>query len=298
MNNNTFLKERNTVSLEKRNLDEQNNTFISNLRRAIDNSELSLHYQPRFNAISGKSDIIEALVRWHRPGIGRYYPGVFISEAEDNGLIFSLDLWVFERCCSDLKQLKMTVNPHIKIAINLSVLTCESIYYAQKIIEISKKHGVLLSDFEFEITEKTHTCDIRKVISFCETLKAYGAKFSLDDFGTGQSPLVNLNLLPASSVKIDQCFINGIGNSERCEIIIRALISMVKELGMQIVAEGVENEEQYWFMRDAGCDQIQGFLLCRPLELSRIESSMLYAPDIDFSNKQITNSNTPVEEIS
>ena len=187
MNNKVFSREYSAASPERRSSDSQQNTFISNLRYAIDNDELSLHYQPRFHAISGKADILEALVRWHRPGIGRYYPGVFIPDAEENGLIFSLDLWVFERCCKDLKRLQRTINPHTKIAINLSGLTCESIYYAQKIIEISKNHGVFLSDFEFEITEHTHVRDIRKVISFCETLKSYGAEFSLDDFGGGLS---------------------------------------------------------------------------------------------------------------
>jgi len=283
MNNKIFSREYSAASPEERNSESQHNTFISNLRYAIDNDELSLHYQPRFHATSGKADILEALVRWHRPGIGRYYPAVFLPDAEENGLIFSLDLWVFERCCKDLKHLQTSSNPHTKIAINLSVLTCESIYYAQKIIEISKKHGVHLSNFEFEITENTHVCDIRKVISFCETLKSYGAEFTLDDFGTGQSPLVNLNLLPANTVKIDHCFIHGIGNSKRCETIIRSLVSMLKELNMQVVAEGIESNEQYWFMRDTACDQLQGFLLCRPLGLKRIESSILHAPEIKHS---------------
>ena len=283
MKNEIFSGEYSAASQEKRSSESQQSTFISNLRHAINNDELSLHYQPRFHAISGKADILEALVRWHRPGIGRYYPGVFIPDAEENGLIFSLDLWVFERCCKDLKRLQTTINPHIKIAINLSGLTCESIYYAQKIIEISNNHGVLLSDFEFEITENTDVRDIRKVVSFCETLKSYGAEFSLDNFGTRQSPLTNLNLLPANTVKIDHCFIHGIGNSKRCEIIIHSLVNMVKELNMQVVAEGIENNEQYWFMRDTGCDQLQGFLLCRPFGLNRIESSMLYSPKIKHS---------------
>ncbi len=283
MKNKVSSMEYSAASQKKRISEDQHHTFISNLRHAIDNDELSLHYQPRFNAISGKADILEALVRWHRPGIGRYYPGVFIPDAEENGLIFSLDLWVFERCCKDLKHLQTTVNPHTKIAVNLSILTCESIYYAQKIIEISKKYDIFLSDFEFEITENAQVRDIRKVVSFCETLKSYGAEFSLDDFGTGQSPLVNLNLLPANTIKIDNCFIHGIGNSKRSEIIIRSLVNMAKELDMQVVAEGIESNEQYWFMRDTGCDQLQGFLLCRPIGLSRIESSKLYTPEIKYS---------------
>lgn len=284
MKNKISSMEYSAASEKKRSSEDQHDTFISNLRYAINNDELSLHYQPRFHTISGKADTLEALVRWHRPGVGRYYPSVFIPDAEENGLIFTLDLWVFERCCKDLKHMQTTINPHTKIAINLSLLTCESIYYAQKIIEISKRHDVLLSDFEFEITASTHVHDIRKVVSFCETLKSYGAEFSLDDFGTGQSPLANLNLLPANTVKIDHSFIHGIGNSKRCEIIIRSLVNMVKDLNMQIVAEGVESNEQFWFMRDTGCDQLQGFLLCRPLGLNRIESSTLYTPEVKYSD--------------
>ncbi len=255
--------------------------FRSSLKYAIDNDMLSLHYQPRFDIASGQADILEALVRWHRPGIGRLYPEVFISDAEESGLISEIDLWVFKRCCQDLKQMKKTFKPNLKIAVNLSVLTCESIYYAQKIIDLSIKYGTPLSNFEFEITEHTQIHDIRKVISFCLTLKKYGAEFSLDDFGTGQSPLVNLNLLPASTVKIDRCFIQGIGKSKCCEIIIRSLVNMVQELGMQAVAEGIENNEQYLYMRDVGCDQLQGFLFCRPLGLDRLTPPMLSSPYIN-----------------
>ncbi|HHJ35892.1 MAG TPA: EAL domain-containing protein [Gammaproteobacteria bacterium] len=256
--------------------------FLSNLKNAIDTDKLSLHYQPRFDVVTGKADILEALVRWHRPGVGLFSPEVFISDAEENGLIFGLDLWVFERCCKDLKQMQESINPDVKIAVNLSVLTCESIYFAQKIINISNKHDVSLSDFEFEITEHAHIHDVRKVISFCETLKNYGAEFCLDDFGTGQSPLVNLTLLPASTVKIDRCFIQGIGNSRCCEIIIQSLVEMVQKLDMQIVAEGIENSEQYWFIRDSGCDQLQGFLLCKPVGIDSLKSPMLRSPEINY----------------
>ncbi len=280
-----FFEGRNAPMLGERPAQEQYSTFISNLRYAIDNDELSLHYQPRFNVISGKADTIEALVRWHRPGIGRYYPSVFIPDAVDNGLIFPLDLWVFERCCVDLKHLKTTVSPHIKISINLSVLTCESLYCAHKIIEISQNHDVQLSDFEFEISESTHNHDIRKVAAFCETLSNQGAQFSLDNFGTGQSPLINLNILPAKTIKIDHNFIHEIGKSKRCEIIICSMINMVKELNMQVVAQAVETDEQYWFMLEAGCDQLQGYLLCRPLEVDRIQVAKLQSPEIVYSAK-------------
>lgn len=254
--------------------------FVDSLSHAVRNEELCVHYQLRFDAATGKAGIFEALLRWQRPDAGLFYPEIFIPVAEENGLIFSLDLWVFEKCCKDLKYLHEHVNPHARIAVNLSVLACESMYFSQRLIEISDEYGVQLSDFEFEITESTHIHDVRKVVSFCETLTNYGATFSLDDFGTGQSPLINLCLLPVSAIKIDRAFVHGIGNSKRCEIIITSLVKLAKQLGMEVVAEGIETAEQYHFLNDLGCNQLQGFLLSRPLGLGAIKSSMLYEPDI------------------
>lgn len=276
-----FSRQGGTTARGKTQATEQGDKFVSNLRHAICNDELRLHYQPRYDMISARADILEALVRWRRPGLGLFYPEVFISVAEEKGLIFSLDLWVFEQCCKDLKRMQETLNPNLKIAVNVSVLSCESIYYAQKVIEISEKHSVLLSDFEFEITETIHISDTRKVLAFCETLKNYGVKFSMDNIGTGQSALFNLSVLPISTVKIDQSFVQGIGQSKSCEIIICSLINMVRELGIQAVAKGVEENRQYWFMREAGCDLQQGFLLNRPVKLEKISLSSLSEPTIE-----------------
>ena len=278
MKNDRFSRKGHAVSNEQTSSVEQQNQLVSKLQYGIKNDELSLHYQPRFDTVTGKADVLEALVRWYEPGVGLFYPEVFISPAEENGLIFTLDLWVFEQCCKDLSQLQQTINPNIKIAVNISVLTCESIYYAQKIIEISEKHNVSLLDFEFEITEAKRVHDVRKVVAFCETLKNYGATFALDDFGSGQSSLLNLQKLPVSTVKIDQHFVQKIGECDRSETIIRGLVRMIKELGMQSVAEGIETEEQYWFMRDVGCDQLQGFLLGRPLKFMQLKTQTLEDP--------------------
>lgn len=281
MKDDIFSKKGSAAALGKKSSVEQHDQFISNLRHAICNDELRLRYQPRYDMITARAGVLEALVRWRRPGVGLFYPEIFIASAEDNGLIFSLDLWVFERCCIDLKQLQNTINPNLKIAVNVSALSCESIYYAQKVIETSEKHGVLLSDFEFEISATTHIRDIRKVLSFCETLKNYGVVFSVDNLGAGQSSLSDLSVLPITTVNIDQSFVHGVGNSKRCEIIICSLTNMVKELGMQAVAKGVEKNEQYWFMREAGCNQQQGFLLGRPMDIEKIELPVLTEPTID-----------------
>jgi len=281
MENDSFSKKERAVSNERINSVGMQNQLVSKLQNGIKNDELSIHYQPRFDAITGKADVLEALVRWYEPGVGLFYPEVFISPAEENGLIFSLDLWVFEQCCKDLIQLQQTINPNVKLAVNISVLTCESIYYAQKIIEISERHNVSLLDFEFEITEATRVHDIRKVIAFCDTLKNYGATFGLDDFGTRQSSLLNLQKLPVTTVKVSQQFVHEIGKSDRSEVIIIGLIRMIKDMGMQSVAEGVETNEQYWFLREAGCDQLQGFLLGRPLRFMQLKSQSLEEPAIE-----------------
>lgn len=281
MEKNIFSNKGSADSKAKAHSEEQQDQFVSNLRQAICSDELRLQYQPRYNLTTGKADVLEALVRWRRPGIGLFYPEVFIPVAEENSLNFSLDFWVFERCCLDLKRLQKTVNPYLKIAVNFSALSCESLYYAQKIIEISEKHGVRLSDFKFEITQSTHVRDIRKVNSFCETLKTRGVEFSLDGFGSGQSSFSELSVLPVSAVNIDQSFVHGIGTSKRCEMIICSLLNLVTDLGMQSVAVGVENSKQYWFMREAGCTQLQGFLLARPTKLENIKLPSLIEPIID-----------------
>jgi len=281
MKNEYFSKHGRTVSMGQPSPAEQQKKLVSKLQYGIKNDELSLHYQPRFDAVTGQAEVLEALVRWQEPGVGLFYPEVFILPAEENGLIFALDLWVFEQCCKDLLTLQETINPNVKVAVNISVLTCESIYYAQKIIEISENYAVSLLDFEFEITETTRVHDVRKVIAFCETLKNYGATFSLDDFGTRQSSLLNLQKLPVSTVKIDQQFVHAIGHCDRSETIIYNLVRMIKELGMQSVAQGVETDEQYWFMRETGCDQLQGFLLGRPLRFEQLKTQSLKEPIIE-----------------
>lgn len=252
------------------------NSLVNDLNHAIHNNELTLHYQPHYDLATGKADTLEAMVRWPHSGAGLFYPEVFIGEAEKHGLIFALDLWVFEQACKDLNYFQKTINPNTKIALNVSALVCESIFYAQKIIEISEHYKVLLSDFKFEITRSNNIHDIRKVISFCTTLINYGVEFSLDDFGSGQSPLINLCKLPINTMKIDRQFTGSIGQSRRHEIIIRSVITMAKELGLQTIAQGIETREQYQFYQDLGCDQLQGFLLCRPKPLAHIKSAMLY----------------------
>jgi EAL domain-containing protein (putative c-di-GMP-specific phosphodiesterase class I) len=253
----------------------QNARFINKLSHAILHDELRLHYQPRYNAATGKVDVLEAFVRWSLPNEDLLYPDVFITQAEKNGLIFNLDLWVFEQCCKDLLWLHENIHSQLKICINISVQECEDVSYLQKIIKLSDLHRVHISNFEFDITACAHTHDIEKVTSFCEALKNYDVKFSLDDFATGPSPMVKLWRL-TNTIIINKNFIHGIGTSINSEACIRSLVKMAKDIRVHIIAEGIESNEQCDFMSDLGCDQLQGFLLCKPLKISQINPSILH----------------------
>lgn len=249
--------------------------FLTALNKAIQDGELRLHYQPRFSSKSRSTTMLEALVRWQRPQVGLLYPEVFLPVAEQHGLIFSLDLWVFEQCCQDLLWLRKHVNSSLKIAVNISVLECESVYHAQKLIAICDKYGLSLSDFELEITESTHIHDFRKVKSFCETLESLGATFCLDDFGTGQSPLSNLCLLPVNMIKINRSFIKDLDKIRREQILVKNLINLAHDMEIEIAAEGVEHQYQYDILVDMGCDQLQGHLLSKPVNRDELNPDLL-----------------------
>lgn len=268
---------------QARNAGDEQQSFLKNLASAINRNELSLHYQPRYELTSGKTVVLEALARWRRPNVGLLYPETFINAAEQNGLIFQLDLWAFEQGCRDLLWFKENLENPVKLAVNISALSCESVYFSQKLIELCKKYELTLADFVLEITVSTHSHDIRKVKAFCETLGNFGAKICLDDFGTGQSPLMNLYELPVNSINIDRTFIGNIGESERTESIIRHMVSLAHDLGITTVAEGVENKYQYKFLSEIGCDQIQGHLMSRPVGREKLTSEKL-----TFSNTSVT----------
>jgi len=235
------------------------------MQLAIMNDELEVHYQPRYHCASGQADILEALVRWRHPVLGMLMPDKFIALAEEHGLICLLGLWVFEQTCKDILLLRRQLKHRVKIAVNVSLLQCEDKLHAQKLFDICKKYKLDLDDFEFELTESENIRNRSSVLRFCNTLTALGAEISLDDFGTCYSPLNNLCDLPVSYIKVDRCFTKKIGNGSRSEILIQHLIKLAHEMKIKVVAEGVENAHQRDLLISMGCDQVQGYYVCRPL---------------------------------
>ena len=248
----------------------QSNKFILALVNAITNGEFRLKYQPRYDTASGNTEILEALVRWQHPALGLLSPDKFISVAEEHGLICKLGLWVFEQCCIDLIKLRQRLRKNIKIAVNVSLLQCEDSFHALKIHDLCKKYNLELSNFEFELTESENIQNKSKVLRFCETLRSLGAEISLDDFGTSCSPLSNLCELPINYIKIDKSFTDKIGNGSRSEILINYLINLAHAMNIKVVAEGVEHSYQRDYLIKMGCDQLQGFFMCKPLNPLRI----------------------------
>lgn len=249
--------------------------FLSSLSAAQKKDELCLFYQPRFDLSAGSATVLESLMRWQRPGVGLIYPEVFSQIVEENALNYQLDLWAFERCCRDLWHLREHVNPAIKLAVNLSVRSCESVYISQKIIDLSEQYGLSLSDFIIDISGSIRMTDRRKVEAFCNTLIEHGAVFCADNFGDGCLSLVDVELLPVQQLKIDRALIERIGVSKRSEHLVMHIIRIAKDLGLKPVALGVENKTQLNILRQYGCDDMQGHLFSPPVMLERIQAATL-----------------------
>jgi len=249
--------------------------FPQTLARAIKAGELRLHYQPRYQCNSGAISLFETLVRWQRPEVGLLYPAAFLPHAEQHGLMFTVSQWVFNQACEDLIWMREHLNPNCRLAINLSLQECESLYHAQKLYEICTARGLELADFEFEITESNCPRDSRKIESFCNTLNRLGACFSLDDFGTRFSPLNHICSLPVSAIKIDKCFVRDIGDNYTLHILVSNLIHLAKDMNITTVAEGVENALQAKILTEMGCDELQGYYICEPRCLRRLQQSEL-----------------------
>ncbi len=239
----------------------------ADLRDALNKDQLFLEYQPIVDTASGKYVGLEALVRWQHPVRGRLVPADFIRVANDSGLIGRIGQWVVETACKQISAFAQEgiVLPHL--AVNVSPKQFQYASIADDILSNVEKYGVARDKFAIEITEELlldHSQDVHRQL---EKLRAGGVGISIDDFGTGYSSLQYLRDLPASRLKIDQTFIARIERSAADRAIISTIAHLAHALGMRVVAEGVENEAQFALLRASGCDEVQGFLLGRPLSV-------------------------------
>jgi diguanylate cyclase (GGDEF)-like protein len=234
------------------------------MRRALSNGELLLHYQPKVSLRSGRIVGAEALVRWRHPELGMVPPGKFIPVAEETGLILDIGAWVLEEACRQIRQWqddKLAMPP---IAVNFSARQFDhNLPHRMQIV--LDRHGIGAERLKLEITESLVMRGPENVIPIMNELAAMGIAMALDDFGTGYSSLAYLKKFPITTLKIDRSFVVGIPGEENDCAIAQAIVTMGKQLRQEIVAEGVETAEQMRFLRNLGCDQLQGYLFSAPV---------------------------------
>jgi EAL domain-containing protein (putative c-di-GMP-specific phosphodiesterase class I) len=243
----------------------------NNLRYALDRNELRLHYQPKLDLQTGRVVGAEVLIRWDNPDIGMKLPNEFIPIAEETGLIIPIGRWVLEQACMQTAEWRARAIPDMSIAVNLSPRQFQDGRLVSVVAEILQRTGLPADALEFEITESLLMSDTEKLMPTFNALLDLGVTFSLDDFGTGYSSLSYLQRFPISNIKIDRSFIKGIPANRDSVALTQTIIAMARSLNMYVTAEGVEEREQVAFLREAGCNEIQGDYFSKPLAASEFE---------------------------
>ncbi len=245
------------------------------LRRAVDEQQLQVFYQPKLCLRTGRLDSAEALVRWHHPQRGMVAPGEFIGLAEETGLISAIGEFVLRQACWQACEWQRQGMAPIRVSVNLSVHQLRQGKLVSLVRQVLEETGLAPQWLELELTESQLLDSVEHIIVTFQQLRDLGVKLAIDDFGTGYSSLSYLRRFPVDYVKIDRAFISGLGDGTEDAAIIQAIISMAHSLGLKVVAEGVENQSQLEFLRSHGCDEVQGYLISRPIEATAMAGILL-----------------------
>ncbi|MFA7278551.1 MAG: EAL domain-containing protein [Sterolibacterium sp.] len=235
------------------------------LRKALDNNELFVCYQPQIDLIHRRIVGMEALIRWKHPQRGLISPAQFIPLAEETGLIIPIGLWVLRTACTQAKAWQEAGLPHIKLSVNLSARQFMQKDLATSIRQVLDETGFRAENLELELTESLIMHNAELFISTLRTLKDVGIELAIDDFGTGYSSLSYLKRFPIDRLKIDQSFVRDIVADNDSASISQAIITLGHSLGLRVIAEGVETPEQLDFLHANSCDEIQGYYFSKPL---------------------------------
>lgn len=261
--------------LREKQLYEEN--LINDFKKAINNNEFKVYYQPKFN-IRGDVPYLtsaEALVRWFHPELGMISPGVFIPLFEENGLIEQLDNYVWNSVGKQLKEWKDKFGFIVPISVNVSRIDMYDPNFINNISSIIKNNDITTDDILLEITESAYTEDSVQIIDIANKLKEFGFKIEMDDFGTGYSSLNMINVLPIDVLKLDMVFIKSAFKEKNDTKIIEFIIDIAKYLNVPVVAEGVETKEQVDSLKKLGCDIIQGYYFSKPIPNDEFESFII-----------------------
>jgi EAL domain-containing protein (putative c-di-GMP-specific phosphodiesterase class I) len=244
--------------------------LASDLRRAVENDGLTLCYQPQFDISHGRACGVEVLARWFRNG-RLVEPGVFIPLAEQTHLIAALGSWVLREACMAVEAWRIRGIRSITLCVNVSPRQLDDGFpsLVQHILEMT---GLPPERLELEITESACIGNADLVIQCFRQLKAIGVRIAIDDFGTGYSSLSYLSRLPVDRIKLDKSLIHNLNSNWKDVAILRAMVGLGRELGVEVIAEGVETEDQFRILKQIGCPQAQGYLLARPMSDNEAQS--------------------------
>ena len=251
----------------------------SKLKRSFERDELLVHYQPKYGLKTGEVFGAEALVRWELPERGLILPSDFIPIAEETNLIVEIGEWVLDKVCEDFRFWQRSVPSPGRISVNLSLKQLRQGNFIRRISAILRKHEVSPTSLELEITETTLMEDPKRTITILDQLYALGLHLAIDDFGTGYSSLSALQQFPINTLKIDKSFVCHAATNADDATIVGTIVHMGKNLNMEVVAEGVESEEQLVFLQELGCNYAQGLLFGDPMDSERYLDLLLAQAD-------------------
>lgn len=237
----------------------------SKLKRSFERDELLVHYQPKYNLETGEVFGAEALVRWELPERGMILPSDFIPIAEETNLIIEIGEWVLDKVCEDFRFWQRSVSSPGRVSVNLSLKQLRQPNFTRRISSILRSYEVSPTSLELEITETTLMENPERTIKLLDQLYALGLHLAIDDFGTGYSSLSALQQFPISTLKIDKSFVRHVSTNPDDATIVSTIIQMGQNLGMDVVAEGVETEDQLAFLQKLGCTFVQGLLFGDPM---------------------------------
>ncbi|MES2263293.1 MAG: EAL domain-containing protein [Pseudomonadota bacterium] len=263
-----FTAEMNAQSLARLDLENA-------LRRAIDNQEFVLFFQPKIDIATGRISGAEALIRWKRPGHGMVSPALFIPILEETGLIVRVGTWVLHEACRKISQWGRTRIGAVHLSVNVSGIQFFVGGLEEEVLRAIKEHNIAPELLELELTESSLMSNAEETITVLQNLKSLGIQISIDDFGTGYSSLAYLKRFPIDKLKIDIAFVREVTSNPDDAAIVLAIINMAHSMKLQVIAEGVEKDAQLSYLRRHGCDEMQGYYFSRPLPQDEFEQ-MLY----------------------
>lgn len=244
------------------------------LRYALERNEFEVYYQPQLSLTSGCIEGVEALIRWRHPQQGYISPVEFIPLAEETGLIVPIGQWVLETVCRQAQQWQKNGLGLRHVSVNLSSVQFNQSDLTQQVAQLMQLHDLAPHFLELEITETALMQDADAAVNTLHELKSHGIRLAIDDFGTGYSSLSYLKQLPIDTLKIDNCFVRGVVSDPKNQVILMSTIQMGHQLGLSIVAEGVETEAEQAFLSQHKCDFVQGYLLGKPMTPQHLQQRM------------------------